>query len=158
MLRFKTKFFSIILITISLLGVGFWKILPNPLFRAPVSTVIEDRNGNLLSTRIANDGQWRFPYNPNIPEKFKSAIIQFEDKRFYYHPGIDPFALARAVVQNFKTGRIVSGGSTITMQVIRLSRRGNSRTIWEKIVESVLAVRLECSHSKDEILTARMRF
>lgn len=114
--------------------------------------MLEDKDGNLLAAQIANDGQWRFPYNNTVPEKFKACIIQFEDRSFYTHPGFNPFAFGRAVLQNIKAGRTVSGGSTLTMQVIRLSRKGQKRTYFEKLVEIILAGRLELSYSKQEIL------
>ncbi|MCW3112448.1 MAG: pbpC [Segetibacter sp.] len=125
--------------------------LPKKLFDKPTSFVLEDTDGNLLSASIATDGQWRFPYNQSIPEKFIKCITAFEDKRFFYHPGIDPIALLRAVYQNLKGKKVVSGGSTLTMQVIRLSR-GEKRNLLQKLIEGILAVRLECSHSKKAIL------
>ena len=114
--------------------------------------MLEDENGNLLSASIASDGQWRFPANDSLPEKFVKCITTFEDKRFFFHPGVDPIALSRAIYQNIKGRKVVSGGSTLTMQVLRLSR-GEKRTIWQKLVESILAVRLECSYSKKSIMT-----
>ncbi|HCM75470.1 MAG TPA: penicillin-binding protein 1C, partial [Cytophagales bacterium] len=126
--------------------------LPDPLFEDPYSTVLEDRNENLLSASIAEDGQWRFPQQSHVPEKFKSAIILFEDKRFFSHLGIDPIAISRAIRQNLKAGKIVSGGSTLSMQVIRLSRKNHARTFLEKVIEMILATRLELSYSKSEIL------
>ncbi|MEZ5055830.1 MAG: transglycosylase domain-containing protein [Saprospiraceae bacterium] len=129
----------------------FWLFsLPSPLFEDPYSLVLEDAEGKLLSAKIAEDGQWRFPAPETIPTKFEKAILTFEDKRFRYHPGVDPISFGRAIIQNLKAGKVVSGGSTLTMQVIRLSRKGKSRTIWEKIIEVWLATRLELTHSKDE--------
>ena len=64
--------------------------LPKVLFDVPISVVLEDKNNELLGARIAKDGQWRFPTADTIPKKFKEALVEFEDKRFYYHPGIDP--------------------------------------------------------------------
>ncbi len=125
--------------------------LPSRLFVKPTSFVIESESGTLLSAGIAGDGQWRFPYNDIVPMKFAQCITTFEDKRFYYHPGVDLLAMARAVKQNIGGKKVVSGGSTLTMQVIRLSR-GEKRTIWQKIIECILAVRLECSKSKRSIL------
>ena len=122
------------------------------LFKDPYSTILEDRNHNLLSASIASDGQWRFPEGENISLKFKEAIIFFEDKRFYNHIGVDPLSLGRATQQNVKAGKIISGGSTLTMQVIRLSRKNKSRTVFEKIIEMMLATRLELRFSKAEIL------
>jgi len=125
--------------------------LPSPLFRTPTSFVIEDASGRLLGASIADDGQWRFPDAGSVPDKFVRCLVTFEDKRFYYHPGVDPIALARAIYQNLSGKRVVSGGSTITMQVIRMSRR-RPRTILQKLVEAFLAIRLEAGYSKAAIL------
>lgn len=130
----------------------YWFSLPAPLFHDPTCMVLEASNGDLLGARIASDGQWRFPHNDAVPGKFAKAIITFEDKRFYSHPGFDPAALGRAFLQNISNGEVVSGGSTLSMQVIRLSRKGKSRTVFEKLIELILATRLEISHSKQEIL------
>src|SRR6201991_1928978 len=70
----------------------FWFCLPRPLFKNPTSYVIDDADGQLLGAAIASDGQWRFPPNTEVPEKFKQCIITFEDKRFMQHPGFDPLA------------------------------------------------------------------
>ena len=110
-----------------------------------------DRHGELLGARIAGDGQWRFPPVDIVPEKFRRCVITFEDRYFEYHFGVNPLAVARAFIQNVKARRIVSGGSTLTMQTIRLSR-GEKRTLWEKLIEMILATRLECRYSKAEIL------
>lgn len=114
--------------------------------------VLESRQGALLGARIASDGQWRFPEIDSIPHKFETALVEFEDRRFYYHPGIDPIGLGRALLQNARHGSIVSGGSTITMQVIRMARDNPPRTLWQKGIEAILATRLELGYSKQEIL------
>ena len=137
---------------IAILLCFYYYCLPEKLFKDPYSSVLEDRNGELLSATIARDGQWRFPEGYVVPEKFSTALIAFEDQRFRNHPGVDLLSLARAVRQNIKAGKVVSGGSTITMQVIRLSRKGKSRNIFEKVVEIVMATRLELKYTKDEIL------
>lgn len=148
----KTKKGTTFLLGITLCT-WFWFCLPAPLFSERTSTVLEDRSGSLLSARIASDGQWRFPATQHIPSKFISSIVQFEDRSFYGHPGVNPFALARAMMQNIKAGKIKSGGSTLTMQVIRLSRKKKERTFFEKCIELILALRLELSYSKAEILS-----
>lgn len=132
--------------------VWFWFSLPGKLFNAPTSFVISDKNGQLLNASIASDGQWRFPYSVDVPEKFAVCITNFEDKRFWYHPGIDPIAMLRAIKQNLSGNKIVSGGSTLTMQTIRLSKKNSKRNLWNKITESILALRLECSYRKKSIL------
>ena len=126
--------------------------LPGRLFSTSFSTVIEDREGLLLGARIATDGQWRFPEPDSLPEKYVQALLTFEDKRFFYHPGVDPLAFGRAIYQNLRRRRVVSGGSTLSMQVIRLSRNGKPRSIREKIIEIILATRLELRFSKERIL------
>jgi penicillin-binding protein 1C len=125
--------------------------LPTKLFNAPTSTVVEDNEGNLLAASIASDGQWRFPHQTKVPQKFKDCILHFEDEYFENHLGVNPVSIFRATKQNIKAGKIVSGGSTITMQVIRLARN-NSRTFTEKFIELILATRLELRCSKNEIL------
>lgn len=134
-------------------SVSFWFCLPDPLFKDPVSTILFSRDGKLLGAKIATDEQWRFPATQDIPDKYQTAIIQFEDKRFYRHVGVDPLAFARAVYLNFKNRRIVSGGSTISMQVIRLARKHQARTYFEKLIELILALRLELRYSKNQILS-----
>lgn len=127
--------------------------LPSQLFTNPTCSVIEDNDGNLIGARIAEDGQWRFPHDDVVPEKFKHCIIQFEDKNFYSHPGVDLLATCRAAYQNITSGRVVSGGSTLTMQVIRLSRQGQGRTFVEKFIELIMATRLELTTPKEKILS-----
>ena len=127
--------------------------LPQDLFEGvPYSTVVTDKNGELLGARVADDGQWRFSMCDTLPDKFVTALIEFEDHRFYSHHGVSLRALARATMQNLRSGRVVSGGSTITMQVVRLSRQ-RPRTLWHKVVESFMATRLETQYTKAEILS-----
>lgn len=104
-----------------------------------------------MGARIVDDGQWRFPPCHSIPEKYEAALIQFEDRSFRYHPGVSLRAIGRALVQNIRGGHTVSGASTLSMQVIRLSRQ-RERTLWQKVTEMFLATRLEARYSKDEIL------
>jgi penicillin-binding protein 1C len=137
---------------LALIAVFFWFSLPRPLFQDPLSTVLIDRDGNLLGAKISSDQQWRFPEGDHVPEKFRLAITHYEDRYFFYHPAFNPVALLRAAFLNIKHRRIVSGGSTITMQVIRLVRKNRDRTFLEKFRELFLACRLEFTYSKYEIL------
>ena len=141
-------------ITLIAAGVIITPVLLSPLpgFKAPVSTVVEARDGTLLGARIADDGQWRFPAFDQIPEKFEKALLTFEDRYFYYHPGINPVSIARAFIHNLKAHEIVSGGSTISMQVARLSRGNRPRTYPEKSYEILSALKLELFRSKKRIL------
>ncbi len=133
-------------------GVAFRAMLPERLFAAPESYVLEARDGSLLSARIASDGQWRFPARRTVPEKFRRALLTFEDKRFYEHSGIDGLAIARALRINARAGRVKSGGSTLTMQLARLSRGEQPRNLSNKVAEGLLALRIEASFDKDQIL------
>ena len=143
---------KVILCILAFLVTGYIFCLPRHLFHVPYSTVVTDRNEELLGARIASDGQWRFPPRNTTPEKIKECLITFEDKHFYHHWGVNPFAMRRAFYQNVKNKRIVSGGSTLTMQTIRLARN-ESRTFREKLIEMIWATRLEFRASKEEILS-----
>lgn len=146
-----TKIAAGILLLIFLFLGGYF-ILPDPLFRDSYSTVLLDREGNVLGMKVAKDGQFRFQEVDRLPIKYIAAVLTFEDKNFGLHRGVDWMALGRALVQNVSSGKIVSGGSTLSMQVIRLARGNPSRTIPEKLWEILLTLRLELSYSKWQIL------
>lgn len=141
-------------IILGLLVVGFLQwlfILPATLFEAPTSTVVNASDGSLIGARIAADGQWRFPRLDSVPQRFKQAVLLFEDEHFYRHPGFNPVSILKAMVHNLThEGR--RGGSTITQQLVRLSRHNRQRTYWEKGIEILMATRLEFRHSKEELL------
>ncbi|MCK7589347.1 penicillin-binding protein 1C [Subsaxibacter sp. CAU 1640] len=138
---------------IFILLVVYYFCLPRQLFKDPTATVITSDRNELLGAMIAKDGQWRFPHNDSIPEKFKTCIIQFEDEYFYKHPGFNPVSIFKAIQENIKSNDVKRGGSTLTQQVIRLSRKNQSRTYFEKIKEIILATRLEFRASKEKILS-----
>jgi len=133
------------------LAIGFLAI-PVPRFDAPWSSVVTSVEGRVLSASVASDEQWRFPPGPEVPERYAQALVAFEDQRFYAHPGVDPLAVLRAIRSNLRRGEVVSGASTITMQVVRLSRGNPPRTVGEKLLEMVLALRLDAARSKRDIL------
>ena len=126
--------------------------LPVPKFNGPYSTVLTAKDGTLLGAKIADDGQWRFPATNNYSKKYMACLLEYEDQQFFIHPGFNPIAFVEALAQNVKAGEVVRGGSTLSMQVIRMARHDKSRTYWEKLVEVVLAMRLELRYSKTEIL------
>lgn len=126
--------------------------LPSELFNDPKSKVILSEDGELLGAHIAPDGQWRFQERKTIPYKIKVCTIYFEDKNFENHFGVSITGVSRALYQNLTQGEVVSGGSTITQQVIRMHRKNPRRTYFEKIKEMLLATRLEWRLSKSEIL------
>lgn len=146
--RFKWWFRGLFILFI----IWYVYCLPQQLFNDPTCTVVRDRNGIILAARIADDGQWRFPHNNHIPKKFEQAIIQFEDRRFYSHWGVSLRAIGRAIKQNLGAGEVVSGGSTITMQVVRMMRKNQPRNLLQKVIESIMATRLEWRLTKKEIL------
>ena len=127
-------------------------IVPRPKFNHPTSTVVESTEGHLLGARIASDGQWRFPAGDSIPKSYIQCLLQYEDRWFYKHPGINPVSLIRAFRLNLQHRKVISGGSTITMQVARLSRNNPKRTYWGKILEMAIALKLELLKSKSDIL------
>ncbi|WP_306353335.1 penicillin-binding protein 1C [Flavobacterium sp. '19STA2R22 D10 B1'] len=135
-----------------LLLITYYFCLPRTLFEEPYSTVIESKQGDLLAAKIALDGQWRFPAQDSVPDKFKQCIVYFEDQYFYRHPGFNPAAMYNAFRQNARANKVVRGGSTLTQQVIRLSRKGKNRTYFEKVIEIILATRLEFRYSKKKII------
>lgn len=150
--RRKKIILSVFFVVIITFILFFIFLLPNPLFTDSYSVVVLSKNDELLGVKIAADQQWRFPATDNLNDKFIQCIVNYEDKRFFYHWGIDPLSTGRALKQNLGQKKIVSGGSTITMQTIRLMRQKKGRTYGEKFIEMFFALRLECSYSKNEIL------
>jgi len=148
----KQRRFAVLGVAVLLL-ILLWLAIPVVHFEDPVSPVLFSAEGQLLGARTAADGQWRFPPGGRVPERFSSVLVRFEDKRFFSHPGVDPLAVVRALRQNLRTGKVRSGASTITMQVVRLARKNKKRTYLEKLKEAVLALRLETRRSKQEILS-----
>jgi penicillin-binding protein 1C len=123
--------------------------LPDP---KPYSLVVYDRHGTFLHAFLADDDMWRFKTTAEeIPPRFKQLLLYKEDRYFYYHPGVNPFAVVRAGIQNLISGKRISGASTITMQVARLLEP-KSRTWGGKLIEMFRALQLEWKYSKDEIL------
>lgn len=143
--------FSCVLFFVCVL-VCWWLVLPAPLFKSSYSTKLLDRDGKTLGILVADDEQLRFRETEDLPAKYAAAVMVFEDKRFVLHHGVDWLALGRAFVQNMTSGRIVSGGSTLSMQVIRLSRGNPPRTMIEKLKEILLTLRLEQGYSKWQIM------
>ncbi|MCL1822343.1 MAG: transglycosylase domain-containing protein, partial [Prolixibacteraceae bacterium] len=147
---------NIVLITILtgiILSLWVYFMIPRPLFAPVYSTLLESNDGRLMGARIASDGQWRFPEPDSIPVKFQTCLINFEDRHFHHHHGVNPASIARAFYQNVKKGRVVSGGSTITMQLARLARPSEKRNIANKLMEMAWARNIENRYSKKKILT-----
>lgn len=117
------------------------------------SVEILDRDGRLLRPFALEDGRWRLQVQPGeVDRRFLDMLVAYEDKRFYSHPGIDPLAMVRAAGQMLLHGQIISGGSTLTMQVARLMEPRAARTFPAKLREMRRAIELEARLSKGEIL------
>lgn len=125
--------------------------IPVPKFNNPYSTVLNAKNGELLGAHIADDGQWRFPATNTYSEKYLACVVEYEDQQYFRHWGFNPIAFVQALIENTKAGKVVRGGSTISMQVVRLARKNKPRTYKEKFLEVILALRLELRYSKKHI-------
>jgi len=128
---------------------------PLPLAQAmQVSTTIVDRNGKLLRAYAMADGRWRLAVNArkDVDPIYLKLLLAYEDRRFREHAGVDPLALARAAFQLVEHGHIVSGGSTITMQLARLMEPRRERSVYAKLRQMVRAIEIERQLSKDQIL------
>jgi len=120
----------------------------------PMSAVVLAADGGWMRVRVTPDegGMVRIPVTrEEIPDRLVEAVLDFEDRRFFWHPGVDPLAMLRAAWLNATSGRVVSGGSTITMQVARMLER-RPRTMGAKLIEMARAVQLEIRFSKEEII------
>lgn len=138
--------------------VVLWVILnlifpfPHDRLSRPASLAVVDQEGQLLRAFLSSDEMWRlYIYSDEITPVLKEAVLAYEDRRFYYHPGVDPIAIFRAAWVNLRAGEVQQGASTITMQVARLMQP-RSRTFSSKIIEAFRALQLEWLYSKDEIL------
>ncbi len=118
------------------------------------SPTVLDRHGNLLRAYLTAEGRWRLPATrADVDPRFLEALLAYEDKRFFDHRGVDPRAMMRAAYQLASQGRIVSGGSTLSMQVARLLEPRRARSVHAKIRQAVRGLQLEWALSKDEILS-----
>jgi penicillin-binding protein 1C len=137
--------------------VAAWVVSLGPLPLAAarqVSTTIVDRNGKLLRAYAMDDGRWRLPVDAKtgVDPGYLELLLAYEDRRFSSHPGVDPLALGRAAFQLVTRGHIVSGGSTITMQLARLTEPRRERSVYAKLRQVVRALEIERQLTKDEIL------
>ena len=138
-------------LTATVAGYAWVRTVELPPLEAPLSVSVLDREGALLRVFTTPDGRWRLPVAEVDPD-YIAQLIAYEDKRFYSHPGVDPIALARAVLDAITTGEIRSGGSTLTMQVARLLEAGTTGRWQGKLRQIRVALALEMRLSKQEIL------
>ncbi len=139
------------------IAIGSWIISlgPLPLAQArETSTTIVDRDGKLLRAYAMADGRWRLPVDARtgVDPGYLKLLLAYEDRRFYSHEGVDPLALGRAAFQLVSRGHIVSGGSTITMQLARLMEPRRERSVYAKLRQVVRALHIEQQLNKDQIL------
>jgi penicillin-binding protein 1C len=153
------RFIAIAVSAVFIVGIVFaaWAVSlgPLPLAQAEqVSTTIVDRNGKLLRAYAMADGRWRLPVDArkDIDPSYLKLLLAYEDQRFYSHGGVDPWALGRAAVQLMTRGHIVSGGSTITMQLARLMEPRRERSFYAKLRQIVRALEIERHLNKDQVL------
>ncbi len=156
MRRGLCSFLGLCLITIFLLGLAWWNIpaCPHPLEGVPFSQLVFDRHGNLLRLSLADDQIFRVRVAlQDIPPHVIEATLRYEDKFYWQHPGVNPFSMLRAAVSMAFGGRRL-GGSTITMQVVRLRDRLNTTSFTGKWHQIFRALQLERHYGKDTILEA----
>jgi len=155
--RFKRIAISVVLVLLVVSAASAWVVSlgPLPLEQArKVSTTVVDRNGKLLRAYAMADGRWRLPVDAKtaVDPGYLKLLLAYEDRRFREHHGVDPLALGRAALQLVTRGHIVSGGSTITMQLARLMEPRRERSVYAKLRQMVRAVQIERQLGKDEIL------
>jgi penicillin-binding protein 1C len=148
-------FAVVCVLSMSAFGAWVWSLGPLPLTQAQqVSTSVIDRNGKLLRAYAMADGRWRLPADARtgVDPGYLKLLLAYEDRRFHSHSGVDPLALGRAALQLVTRGHIVSGGSTITMQLARLMEPWRERSIYAKLRQMVRAIEIERQLNKDQIL------
>jgi len=155
--RFRPLAAARLLVVVLCLSMGaLWamdRCFPLPLKNRPFATVVTAADGTPLRTFADRNGIWRYPVAlSQVSPLYRQALIGYEDRWFYRHPGVNPLAMARAMWQDLRAGRVVSGGSTLTMQVARLIDP-HDRTIPGKLKQIFRALQLEYHWRKDEILT-----
>ena len=146
------KRLAVALVTLAAAVIAADRALPPDLSRLTAGVEVLDGQGRTLSVLPAPGGVWRLPTTvADVPPHLTAMLLAAEDRRFRWHPGVDPIALTRAAVQWVRGGQVVSGGSTLTMQAARLLEP-RPRTLRSKLIEIARALQLEARFTKDEIL------
>ena len=127
-------------------------LMPLPKFRPSYSKILYSKEGVLLSATISQDQQWCFPMDEEIPQKLKDCIVTYEDEYFYYHPGVNPVAITKALIENLKDGRTKRGASTIPMQVMRMKNKHAQRNWYNKLKETIGAIKYSLLNRDKTIL------
>lgn len=145
------------LVALGLVALAWWVPLPERLTEAP-SAVVRWRDGRVAHGFLAPDDRWRLPVDvEQVDPAYIRALLAYEDARFYVHPGVDPIAVGRAALQNLRGGRVVSGASTLSMQLVRVLEP-RPRVFHSKVIEALRAMQLELRMSKAEVLEAYLQF
>ncbi len=132
--------------------ISLWLIGKQITFNNDYAQVLYDRNGKIIQASVSKDEQWRMHCDQPMPEHLKKAIVLFEDEYFYKHIGVNPLSIIKAMKANFKARKVVRGGSTITMQLARISQGNKARTYAQKTKEILLSFAIELVYTKEEIL------
>jgi penicillin-binding protein 1C len=139
----------------AMLALANWLLPPDMIRAQSLSPQVTAKDGTLLRAFLSKDGAWRIATSPrDVGPRYLAMVKAYEDRRFDSHPGVDALALGRAARQWAGAGRVISGGSTLTMQVARLLEPGllQKRGVFTKALQAIRAVQLELRYSKDEIL------
>jgi len=128
---------------------GLFQTIPLPRFDVPYSTLYYSAQGELLGATLAEDQRLRFPPDRNVPQRFEQALLTQIDQRFHQHPGLNPVLLGQSLIWPDDKA---SQACTLTQSVVRLSRRYAPQTIREYLVEGLMALRLEQSTDKEDIM------
>ena len=152
--RVSFAFVSLAFFAVLSFEIAIYRLDPLPMARADSTSVtVLDRQNNLLRAYTTADDRWRLPLEPKDADPlYLKMLIAYEDRRFYRHGGVDPISTLRALGQFLRHGRIVSGSSTLTMQVARLLDGVHEKDAAGKVRQMLRAVQLERTYSKDEIL------
>lgn len=126
--------------------------IPLPSYTPAYSKALYSEEGRLLSASISSEQQWCFPMDTDVPDKLKHCITTYEDEYFYYHLGVNPMSIFKAIVTNQRAGKTVRGGSTITMQVMRMKNKHVRRNLVNKCIEILGAVKYSLLHSKSAVI------
>lgn len=127
-------------------------VWPVPGDELKYSRSVYSAEGTLLSAQVSGDGQWCLPLEEDLPEAFKTCIIEYEDAWFYWHPGINPVSMAKAFYAYLSKGRVVRGASTLPMQVMRMRFKNANRSILNKLSESISAIKYSLTRQKSTVL------
>jgi penicillin-binding protein 1C len=151
-------FLTSAMLVLTVFTLGYLSAPLNLLRASQGSPVAVDRNGQLLRAFTTPDGRWRLPVAAkDVDPRFLAMLIAYEDHRFYAHSGVDPLGLGRAALQWASHGHIVSGGSTLTMQVARLSEPRPGKSLAGKLSQILRAIKIERRISKAGVLDLYLR-